>query len=642
MKQLLSEEFIDFKLLTPKQREEVEHSREVREAAFNNVLSAKQNELLEREDELMECMAKAAGFDGYETGTCNYKDVYHKILRQPDAVDDAIKYIYRKFEQMKWNGSTGEEYMQLREDGKALGEFEAGQHVWLKQQYLNDVLTAIRPKAEKYKFGDGARFPSAREFKGLTPEQMDSIRRPEAVVVQDSQGADVSLDASIAGRVRTLWEAGIVTGASCSGMVQDHPYHRHQDDDRAGRWKKGDLEYVFPATSHAYISFPVDDNHPDMIARTQDLAESWGWVVDRQAIYGKDSIVLRPPHTLDGTGYTQISREIENEIEGIMAQYGLTDVAEARDDARKEVEFRHGGRIMYTDRMLAYRWRKLTEGLGDIMYQIERDTLKKNIEEGRAVKVYDYDARFVTMNADQLSEVFRRSGIVLDKDSIPTEGLKGVGDEIWHMPRFLVSGGEARLMGKDEPLPGRGLLESRENLSRILASQIKGTVHTSEPKPYDYRLTVMIHPDPQTAEQAERFTFTCALGSTEYYRMAGDNYDMTYLLAAKFKDELYRAAIDAYDNGFSKKVDDAARHQKVSDIRIRSGMDGHTYISCHVFGQRQLAKRMTPGDAEYYRMRMASSDKAYNRVAPELALKYYKAEIEQAGQERTRSNGMSR
>ena len=62
MKQLISEEFIDFKLLTSKQKEEVEHMREVREEAFHNLLSVRQNELLERKDELMERMAKAAGF----------------------------------------------------------------------------------------------------------------------------------------------------------------------------------------------------------------------------------------------------------------------------------------------------------------------------------------------------------------------------------------------------------------------------------------------------------------------------------------------------------------------------------------------------------------------------------------------------
>ena len=58
--------------------------------------------------------------------------------------------------------------------------------------------------------------------------------------------------------------------------------------------------------------------------------------------------------------------------------------------------------------------------------------------------------------------------------------------------------------------------------------------------------------------------------------------------------------------------------QAVSDIRIRKGMDGNTYISCLIYGEKQLAKHMKPGDVEYYQMRMAASDKAFNGVASEL------------------------
>ena len=642
MKQLLSEEFIDFKLLTPKQKEEIERIRMAREDSFNNNLTFKQNELLEREDDLMERMAKAAGFDGYETGECNYKDVYERMKKDSYAVEWELREKYHKFELSKWEGFVSDEYVQLKEDAKALNKIEAEKKVWLKQQYLNDVLTAIRPRAEKYKFDNGVRFPSATEYNKLTQEQKDALRIPFSQEVQDKEGNEVLIDESIAGKVKRIWAMGITTGASCSGMVQDHPYHRHEEDDRFGRWKKGELAFLKSQTPHAYISFPIEDNHPEMIEKTQQMADKWGWIVDRQDIYGKDSIVLRPQHALDGTSYTQIEKEIEYEIEGIMAQYGMTDVREARDEARKLVEYNHGGQVMYTGRMLAYNWRKLTEGLGDIMHQIHRDTLKKNIEEGKAVEIYRYDARFATLNADQLADIFQRSGIILDKKSIPAEGLKGIQDDIWKMPRILVEGNKARLMDKKEPEPDKTLLMSTHNLSRLLAEQIKGTVHTSEPNPYDYKMTVMIHPNPQTAEQVEKFTMTCNIDSVEYFRLGSDNYDMTYLLASKFNDALYRAAVDAYEYSIQNKVDEVTPLQTVSDIRIRKGMDGNTYISCHINGEKQLAKRMKPGDAEYYRMRMAASDKAFNGVAPELVHKYYKAEIESASSQQDRSKGMSR
>ncbi len=82
--------------------------------------------------------------------------------------------------------------------------------------------------------------------------------------------------------------------------------------------------------------------------------------------------------------------------------------------------------------------------------------------------------------------------------------------------------------------------------------------------------------------------------------------------------------------------------QAVSDIRIRKGMDGNTYISCLINGEKQLAKHMKPGDVEYYQMRMAASDKAFNGVASELVQKYYAKEIADAHLDREQSQGMKR
>ena len=113
-------------------------------------------------------------------------------------------------------------------------------------------------------------------------------------------------------------------------------------------------------------------------------------------------------------------------------------------------------------------------------------------------------------------------------------------------------------------------------------------------------------------------------------------------MAYKFKDDLYSAAINAYDHSFQRKIDEVKQQQAVSDIRIRKGLDGNPYISCHIFGERQLAKKMSPAHYEYYRMRMADSDKAFNGVGPELAHKYYAKEIEDAQLGRNQSQGRSR
>lgn len=89
-----------------------------------------------------------------------------------------------------------------------------------------------------------------------------------------------------------------------------------------------------------------------------------------------------------------------------------------------------------------------------------------------------------------------------------------------------------------------------------------------------------------------------------------------------------------------KAVEDLKKKQSISDIKIRKGIDGKMYISCQIFGEKQLAKRMTDQDVEYFQKRMASSDKAYNGVAPELAKKYYAKEIADTQLDRNQSQGV--
>lgn len=86
--------------------------------------------------------------------------------------------------------------------------------------------------------------------------------------------------------------------------------------------------------------------------------------------------------------------------------------------------------------------------------------------------------------------------------------------------------------------------------------------------------------------------------------------------------------VNAVEDSFDETLEDLKKNQSISEIKIRKGIDGKTYISCHIFGEKQLAKKMNDQDVEYFQKRMASSDKAYNGVAPELANKYFKKEIE--------------
>ena len=75
--------------------------------------------------------------------------------------------------------------------------------VWFKQQYLNDVLTNIRPHAEIKKFDDGTNFPSAREYNKLTQEQKEAKQHPVSIEMQ-VDGKEILLGDSIASKVNRL------------------------------------------------------------------------------------------------------------------------------------------------------------------------------------------------------------------------------------------------------------------------------------------------------------------------------------------------------------------------------------------------------------------------------------------------------
>ena len=114
----------------------------------------------------------------------------------------------------------------------------------------------------------------------------------------------------------------------------------------------------------------------------------------------------------------------------------------------------------------------------------------------------------------------------------------------------------------------------------------------------------MVHPEPEDLETMEVFTMEKSLAHYQYYNFNGieDNDRLYDFLGRVFTDDLYLAAGDAYDKSFQKELDDIKQQQAVSDIRIRKGIDGNPYISCNVYGEKQLSKRMSKVDAYYYKI----------------------------------------
>lgn len=639
MKNILKTDYIDESLLTKRQVTEITNARERRQEAFEREVQIRQNQLLDREDRFNDQLAKQIGFDGYDTGAYNYVDELEKRKTEGSQMDATTLERLDMFGARRWDM---QEFYDMKAEVKELEKYMAEQKRWLEQQYMNDVLKATYIKMENsYQRKSIGPLMKPEEYNALPEIEKEDINHPMTTIVKGADNQWLDVDNSIAAYISRLASDGIEIGVACSGTVRDYRFVRFDSDDAYGRWKKGELVHQKDERCHACISFPVEKNHPEFVKGVMANADSWGWIAERNEMDGVDSVILRMPHTLDGSSFELIKKEACERAEHHAQLYGIEDVRQAEIEMMEEVEYEHGGRIHYTDYIKQDKWFGLSQNLGKVQDLANKAIRQKNIDEGRAVTVYHYNSEKVSLNADQLADVFRRSRLTLDKDSV-----HGTLHAWRHREResFFIAtdDGTVRMAAEGEDYPHRLMVKEWQNLSTLMASQIRSITHGGEDAAGVYHVTVMIHPEPKDLETVEKFTIRKNMDQHSYFRCMNENTDANLYLGNLYREELYEAAIDAYENSFSKKLDEIKQQQAVSEIRIRKGIDNNVYISCNVYGERQLAKRMNVSDIEYYRMRMAQSDKAFNAVAPELAQKYYAKEIEAGSLNREQSQGLKR
>mgnify|MGYP003300159608 CR=1 FL=1 len=621
MKTYLHKEFIDESLLKEAEREELQSEYQQMLNTIEKKYALQQQRFMEQQDALYERFAKEAGFSGYDSGEDSYNKHYKTSLSDSRAVSQEI---HDKLYDFNMRKIHSDDYMSLVKRSKQAVTDERKEKIWAEQLYLNKVLERIRPHTVKRLDNDGNRIMGARTWNKLDEETKEKLNKPisrEFTVKTGNEVNKVAIDAGINEYVTRLWDWGIRTNACCSGMVVDHPNDRWADNDRFGRWKRGDLIKATGNVCSTYLSIPYKGNHPELMKRAADKAHDWGWITENRKVYDEEALVFYPPHTLDGSDYGELLHEARDLRDSIIHSGEATDEEEAYYKAMAKVEHMHGGVIHRTDRMIDHDFQQLTNGLVEIRDKLRQEERQQNIDNGRAVDLYRYDSD-VELTVPQLKAVFARSGIELDEPTVNRPLNKYCS--------FAVKDGMARLLPDGGPLYRWEMVDKNEPLSYLMASQVKSTIHGGENMDGTNYITVMIHPAAQTLEQSNKFTLKKELNSWDYYKYMGNESDMARLLSNQFRDDLYRAAQDAYDHSIQKKVDDLKPQMAVSDIRIRKGMDNNVYISCKVFGEQQLSKRMNTVDINYYNTRMRSSDKAYNGVAPELALKYYKEEIDLA------------
>lgn len=615
MKTYLHPQFIDESLLTDKQRQQIDTGHRDLLTAIEKKYVLQQQEMMQAMDNLFDRLAVEAGFTGLSTGNDSYESNYQLYIKNPKGTAKDITDKLRTFSMLKIQNT---EYAALVERGKQAEILERDERHWAEQLRLNKVLQCIHTRSIPRKDNAGRRIIGPRTYNMLADAVKKELCRP---VVQEfilNKNDKVSIDMGISQYVNKLWQLNVRTNASCSGMVGDHPYHRREDDDRFGRWKRGDLQISTATVSGAYLSIPYKDNHPELLKRAAEKARDWGWVTENRHVYDEESLVFYPPHTLDGSDYGTVLHEAGLHKVTFLSSGEASDVDEARYLAMQKAEDMHGGVIHYTDRMLDYNFKRLADGMAELLSRIRLEEREKNIRDGKAVTLYRYDTHVPPLDARQVKDVFARSGIELD--------MRSINRRLNSDCVFLVHQGRAKLLPENAPELPWTMVEDNHLLSYLMAQQVKSTPHTSDS---DMTVTFMVHPAPQSAEVNALFTITKPLATFDSYRYFSDNGDMNQLLSKYFAAELYQAARHCSDYGLQRDGVDASA-SLLSDIRIRRGMDRNLYISCKVDGEQQLSKRLNTADANYYSMRMHSGDKAYNAAATELAVKYYAEELDLA------------
>lgn len=614
MRTILDEAYIDFSKLKDNEKQMLQNELQNRLKQINDKYVLQQQGFLQRQDELFDRFARDAGFSGLSSEPDSYEARHRAFVADPASVPSDIADKLGKDNQYLRHSP---EYALLLKQAEQASHHEKAEIVWARQLYLNRALDIIRPRIITTQDSDGKPVLSPHAYNKYVDMGKQMLSGPVSRVntVPGPSGNDlVRLDAGINSLVVQLWEHGIRTNASCSGMAIDHPHDRFTEDDRFGRWKRGDLQKAYNSPVSAYLSLPFDGNHPELMRRSAEKAHVWGWTTDLLESNGQKSLVFRPLYCLDGTTYDAVMLDASELKDTFLRSGEAADDDEALHLARTMAEKSHGGVVRYTDSLLDYMFKRLYVGLRVTRAAIRKEERQHNIDTGKAVTVITYDSDIV-LTVPQLKAVFLRSGITLDES--------GLDCPLSRKCEFVVRDGVASLLPADAPkLPWESVKENR-TLSYLMAGQVHDT-----PRWDGDRLTVMVHPDPQTAGAAAEFSISRDFPYYVRQAFLDRGGDIRQLLASHLTDDLYRAAQHAYEHSMLKEVDDLKPSMPVSDIRIRKGMDNNVYISCKVMGEQQLSKRLTTVDVNYYRMRMAASDKAYNSVAPELALKYFAEEIE--------------
>lgn len=274
-----------------------------------------------------------------------------------------------------------------------------------------DKNTEITVETEKIDQNDadvnGNRILTADEWNALSDEQKKPLEDTITKSVTDLDGNTFNIDYNLAGPLQRIINAGYATGQSDSGTTTDHPGYRYVQDDKQGKYKKGDL-----IRGGAYLTFWRPEanliqeagrrvNTQEQIDSVINAVNKTGFVYDFTDVFYQPSIRVSLGQANDGTKYQALLKEANALTDE--AYPGLHDNdffkwLDLRNDTYLPiVEQKHGGMKEWTDNEIINKWNELA------------NELEKESETGIPISGYtpnDFTENLIEKNRSRAKGVF--------------------------------------------------------------------------------------------------------------------------------------------------------------------------------------------------------------------------------------------
>jgi hypothetical protein len=252
----------------------------------------------------------------------------------------------------------------------------------------------------------GNKILTADEWNSLSKEEQEEFGDTITKSITDLEGNTFKVDYNIADPLQKIINAGFATGQSDSGTLSDHPGYRYVEDDKLGRYKKGEpinntgayLTFWKPeATKIAETGRKI--NTQEQIDYIRNVAKKLGFEVLDTKIFNQPSISLSLPYTNNGKGRQEILNEAgkltDEKYPGLKEKNFLEWIEKRNEEFEPIVVQKNGGVKKWTDQEIINKWNELAEELEKFKGIVSKD-------EGKSVDNYNEQIKQLRQEIDDL------------------------------------------------------------------------------------------------------------------------------------------------------------------------------------------------------------------------------------------------